>query len=233
VARATDPIAEQLLAGWRAFAFPGGEEAARSIRALAWEEEGELRASPKARWIPFTARHRVEAAATTFRWDAMIGTGALTRTAVTDACDDRHGWSVARAAGFLPVARVEGPEMDRGQVQRWLADVGRCPSALLVHPRLEASSAGGRWLRLRDAAGPADAVVELELGPEGGPVSMRGVRPSLQGRKFVLRAWSGRMGAPVEWEGFRVPTALEASWTYPEGEFVTFQAVGKPIRAER
>jgi hypothetical protein len=123
--------------------------------------------------------------------------------------------------------------MDRGQVQRWLADLGRCPSALLLHPRLEASSAGGRWLRLGDAAGPADAVVELEMGPEGGPVSMRGVRPALQGRKFVLRPWSGRMGAPVEWEGLRVPTSLEASWTYPEGEFVTFRGVGKPIRAER
>jgi hypothetical protein len=233
VARALDPIAEELLAGWRAFALPGGEEAARAVRALAWEEEGELRASPKARWTPFTARYRVEAAATTFRWDASIGKGALTRTGVTDACDDGHGWSAARAAGIVPVARFQGPEMDRGQVQRWLADLGRCPPALLVHPRLEAASAGGRWLRLRDAGGPPDAVVELELGPEGGPVAMRGLRPSLQGRKFVVRPWSGRMGTPLEWEGFRVPTIVEASWTHPEGTFVTYRAVGKPIRAER
>ena len=157
----------------------------------------------------------------------MIGTGALTRTAVTDACDDRHGWSVARAAGILPVARVEGPEMDRGQVQRWLADLGRCPAALLLHPRLEASSAGGRWLRLRDAAGPADAVVELELGPEGGPVAMRACGPPCRDGSSS-RPWAGRMGAPVEWEGLRVPTSLEASWTYPEGEFVTFRGVGSP-----
>jgi hypothetical protein len=41
------------------------------------------------------------------------------------------------------------------------------------------------------------------------------------------------MGTPVEWEGFRVPTTVEASWTHPEGEYVTYRALGKPIRAER
>jgi hypothetical protein len=233
VALPLDPVAETLLAGWRAWAFPGGEEAARGIGAVEWSEKGELRSSAKARWIPFTARHRCEAARTTFRWEAMLGTGALTRTAITDACDDRHGWSVAKAAGFLPVARVEGPEMDRAQIQRWLADLGRCPGALLLHPTLEASSAGGRWLRLRDAAGPAGATVELEIGPDGGAVAMRAVRPGLQGRKFVENPWSGRMGGAIEWEGLRVPTTLEASWTYPDGEFVAFRGEGTPVRAER
>ena len=233
MANALDPVAESLLAGWRAFAFPGGEDAARAIRAVAWTEQGELRSSARAKWLTFTASHRLEAARTSFRWEAMIGTGALTRTAVTDACVDRHGWSVARAAGLIPVARVEGPEMDRAQIQRWLADLGRCPSALLLHPTLEASSAGGRWLRMRDAAGPAQASVELEMGPEGGAVAMRAVRPGLQGRRFVESPWSGRMGGTVEWEGLRIPSTLEASWTYPDGEFVAFRGTGVPVRAER
>jgi hypothetical protein len=230
---ARDPVAESLLSAWRVRAFPGGEEAARAIRAVEWTEKGELRSSPRARWIPFTARHRTEAARTSFRWEAMLGTGLLTRTAVTDACDDGHGWSTARAAGLVPVARVEGPEMDRGQVQRYLADLGRCPGALLLHPRLEASSAGGRWLRLRDAGGPDGATVELELGDEGDATAMRAVRPALHGRKFIERPWSGRMGEPVLWEGLRLPTRLEASWQTPEGEYVAYRAEGTPIRAER
>jgi hypothetical protein len=233
VIRTLDPAAEALVAGWRAFAFPAGEEAARAIRAVEWTEEGELRSSPRARWIPFTARHRIDAARTSFRWDAVLGTGALTRTAVTDACEERRGWSVAKAAGILPVARAEGPEIDRGQILRYLADLGRCPVALLLHPTLEASSAGGRWLRLRDAAGPPGAWVELEMGEAGGAVAMRAVRPAMEGRKFQERGWSGRMGGAVEWEGLRLPTTLEASWTYPEGSVVTYRAVGTPVRAER
>jgi hypothetical protein len=157
----------------------------------------------------------------------------LTRTAVTDACDERHGWSVAKAAGILPVARVEGPEMDRAQIQRYLADLGRCPAALLLHPTLEAASAGGRWLRIRDSAGPAAAEVELEMGPDGGAIAMRAVRPGLHGRKFIERPWTGRMGAPLEWEGLRMPTTMEASWTFPEGEFVAFRGRCAVIRAER
>ncbi len=35
------------------------------------------------------------------------------------------------------------------------------------------------------------------------------------------------------WEGLRLPTTLEASWTYPDGEFVAFRGTGVPVRAER
>ena len=56
-----DPAAERLLSAWRAWAFPYGEEPARRIRAVEWEERGQIRASLKARWMPFTARQRTEA----------------------------------------------------------------------------------------------------------------------------------------------------------------------------
>lgn len=233
MARALDPAAESLLARWRAWVFPAGEEPARGIDAVEWSEEGELRSSPRARWIPFSARDRIESSRTTFRWDAVLGTGALTRTAVTDACDGGRGWSVAKAARVLPVARVTGPEMDRAQVMRWLADVTRCPPALLLHPGLEAASAGDGRLRLRVAGAPEGAEVEVGIAPDGAPVSVRGMRPGLEGRRFVVRPWSGSMAAPVGWEGLRVPTRLEASWEYPEGVVVTFRAAVTPVRAVR
>ncbi len=233
MARALDPGAERLLARWRAWAFPGGEEAARSIRAIAWEEKGEIRSSLKARWMPFTARQRSEATRSAFRWDATIGTGALTRTTVTDAYEDGHGWLVARAAGVLPVARIQGPETDRGEIQRYLADLGRCPTALLLHPTLELASVAEGVLRVRDAAGPPGATVDLELGPHGAPVAVRATRFRAQGRKFVEGPWSGRMTGAREWEGLRVPVGLTVSWHLPEGEFEYFRGDATPVRAER
>jgi hypothetical protein len=233
LARAADPVAGALLTAWRAYALPGGEEAARRIRAVAWTERGEIRSSAKARWIPFTASQRTEAARTSFRWDAVLGTGALTRTAVTDACEDRHGWSVAKAAAIVPVARAEGPDLDRGQVQRYLADLGRCPSALVLHPDVEVASAGGRWLTVRDAGGPPEATVDLEMGPEGAPVAVRASRPRMVGRKLVRTPWSGRMGEFREWEGLRVPVRLEVSWHLPEGELLYFRGEATPVRVER
>jgi hypothetical protein len=233
VARALDPAAERLLSAWRAWAFPGGEEPARRIRAVEWEERGEIRSSLKARWMPFTARQRTEAWRSSFRWDAVIGTGALTRTAVTDAFEDGQGWLTAKAAGVLPVARIRGPETDRGELQRYLADLGRCPTALLLHPGLEVESAGERTLRVRDAGGPPGATVDLEMGPEGWPIAVRAMRFRAHGRTFVEGPWSGRMSAPVEWEGLRVPTGLSVSWHLPEGEFEYFRGQGTPVRAER
>jgi hypothetical protein len=233
VARALDPAAEALLARWRAWAFPGGEEAARTIRAVEWREAGEIRSSLKARWMPFTATQRSDATRSAFRWDAVIGTGALTRTAVTDAFEEGRGFLTARAAGVVPVARIEGPETDRGEIQRYLADLGRCPTALLLHPTLEFASAGEGVLRARDAAGPEGATVDLELGPEGAPVAVRAMRFRAQGRRFVEGPWSGRMTGAQEWEGLRVPVGLTVSWHLPEGEFAYFRAEGTPIRAVR
>ncbi len=233
MARALDAAAEERLGRWRACVFPGGEEAARAIRAVEWSEAGEMRSSPKARWMPFTATQRTDATHSAFRWDAVIGTGALTRTAVTDAYEDGRGWLTARAAGIVPVARIQGPETDRGELQRYLADLGRCPSALLLHPTLEFASAGDGVLRARDAAGPEGATVDLELGPEGAPVAVRAMRFRAQGRRFVEGPWSGRMTGFQEWEGLRVPTGLSVSWHLPEGEFAYFRGTSTPIRAVR
>jgi hypothetical protein len=233
VARALDAAAEAMLARWRAFVFPGGEESARTIRVVEWREVGEIRSSLKDRWMPFTATQRSDATRSAFRWDAVIGTGALTRTTVTDAFEDGRGWLTARAAGIVPVARIQGPETDRGEMQRYLADLGRCPTALLLHPTLELASVGPGTLRARDAAGPAGATVDLEVGPDGAPIAVRAMRFRAQGKRFVEGPWSGRMAGFREWEGLRVPVGLAVSWHLPEGEFAYFRAEGTPIRAVR
>jgi hypothetical protein len=233
LARALDPAAEALLAAWRAFVLPCGEEEARRARAVAWSEKGEIRSSPRARWMPFTAAQRIEASRSAFCWDAVIGTGALRRTAVTDAYEDGRGWLVARLAGVVPVARIEGPETDQGELQRYLADLGRCPSALVLHPGLELASTEDGWLRVRDAADPHGATVELRVGAEGAPVAVRARRFRSEGKRFVEGPWSGRMGGFREWEGLRMPTTLEVSWHLPEGEFTYFRAEASPVRVER
>lgn len=233
MARVLDAEAGALLDRWRAWAFPGGEEAARAVVAVEWSEAGEMRASPRARWLPFTATQRTDATRSAFRWDAVMGTGLLGRTAVTDAFEDGRGWLSARAAGILPVARIQGPETDRGELQRYLADLARCPTALLLHPTLELAGAGPGVLRARDAAGPEGATVDLEMGPDGGPVAVRAIRHRAVGRRFVEGPWSGRMTDYREWEGLRVPAGLTVSWHLPEGEFTYFRAEARPIRAVR
>ena len=61
---------EELLAGVRAFCLPGGEDAARAIRAIRISERGELRSAPTSRWIPFTAELELDACSSRIRCKA-------------------------------------------------------------------------------------------------------------------------------------------------------------------
>lgn len=64
-----------LLARLRAFYFPGGEDYGRSVAAVRTREKGEMRASPGARWLPFTADQVIEARTSSFRWEACYHGG--------------------------------------------------------------------------------------------------------------------------------------------------------------
>lgn len=59
-----------LLTRMRSFCLPGGEKAATSIRAVRTMQRGEIRMSPEARWITFTAEETTETTHSRFRWEA-------------------------------------------------------------------------------------------------------------------------------------------------------------------
>ena len=217
-------VAPDPLARLRAFCFPGGEEAARRVRAVRTTQRGEFRAAPEARWVPFTAEEVIESTRSSFRWDARIAGGRLGSTVVTDAYEDGHGRLVVKLGGVIPVKRATGPDLDRGELQRYLGAVISCPPALLNHPSLEFAVTGPGTLRVRDLQDQTGATVDLEIGEDGRPLGCHAERPRLAGKRNILTPWSGRAVEFQEWEGLRVASKLEALWHYPEGPFVYFRA---------
>jgi uncharacterized protein DUF6920 len=212
-----------LLARLRAFCFPGGEDAARLVRAVRTRQQGEFRMSPGARWTPFTAEEVIDAGRSAFCWDARFTGGRLGWFSVTDAYEEAHGRLVVRLGGVIPVRKVLGPEVDRGELQRYLAAIVSCPPILLNHGSLEWTAAGPLTLRVRDRGGPTGATVDLEIGEEGRPLGSRADRPRLVGKQTVLTPWLAAGTGFADREGLRVPTRLEASWLFPDGPFPYFR----------
>jgi hypothetical protein len=205
----------------RAFHFPGGEEAARLVRAVKTTQRGEMRTTPEARWMPFTAEEEIDATRSRFRWDARFQGGAL---GVTDAYEDGHGRLVIKLGGVIPVKRMTGPDFDRGELERYLASVMSCPPMLLGNRSLEWTAAGPSTLRVRDRDDRTGATVDLEIGDDGRPLVCRANRPRLVGKQSVPTPWSGTCTESREWEGLRVASRIEAAWQLPEGEFTYFRA---------
>jgi hypothetical protein len=212
-----------LLARLRAFCFPGGEDAARRIRAVRTTEKGEMRMSPKARWIPFTAEQFVDATCSSFRWDARLDPGKITSPVVTDAYEEGHGRLVIKIGGVLPVEKITGPHADRGELQRYLSSIAFCPPILLNHSSLDCNAVGPLTLRVRDREDPTGTTVDIDIGEEGCPLACRADRPRVVGKRAVLTPWSGASREFQECEGLRVAHELEASWLLPEGPFIYFR----------
>jgi len=215
---------DALLARLRAFCFPGGENCARSVSAVRTKEEGEMRASPGARWIPFRADQLIEARKSSFRWEARYQGGRMGWITVTDAYEKGHGRLVVKLGGVIPAERVRGPEVDKGELQRYLASFVLCPSILLNHPSLGWRALGPHSLRVHDRTGPTDATVDVDINEEGCPIACRADRPRTVGKQSVLTPWSASGAEFKEWEGLRAPSRLEVSWGLPEGPFTYYRS---------
>ncbi len=207
-----------LVARLKAYCFPGGEEAARLVRGIKTTQHGEIRMGPEARWNVFTAEEFVDATNTAFCWEARLGTGLLASVRVTDAYENGHGRLVVKK-GPVQLKKLLGPEVDKGELQRYLGYIIYCPSMLLNNPWLDLSAAGPLTLRVRDRRDETDASVDVDISEDGRPLLARAVRPMTVGSRVILTPWSASGSEPQEWDGLRVPRLMEASWSPPEGSF--------------
>jgi hypothetical protein len=217
------PEVQNLLESLRAFCFPGGEEAARRVLGVKTTGRGELRMSPEARWTSFTAEERIEATQSRFCWEARFGGSRLGSYVITDAYERGHGRLTIKLGGVLTVKKLTGPEVDQGEIQRYLSSILMCPSILLHHASLQFALAGENVLQVRDANDPTGATVDIEVADDGLPVACRADRPRLVGKKTLLTPWTGTCQEYREWEGMRVAQHVEACWNLPEGDFTYFR----------
>jgi hypothetical protein len=219
----TRPGSAALADPFRAFALPRGEAAVAGARGVRLTQTGVMIPSPGGRPIPFTAEQTIDAFRSAFRWVAAVRLGPVRLMTATDAYEDGHGSLVVRAFGLVPVMRGEGPDFDRGELQRYLGEAVFCPPALLMHPTLEWTAAGRGAVRLGDRADPTGATVDLTLDAAGGVVTCRADRPRAVGKRTVMTPWVAVSDEPREWSGMRIPTRVVVTWELPEGPYTYFR----------
>src|SRR5262249_3210251 len=161
-----------------------GELAARGVRAIKTIQRGEFRSAPGARWISFTAEEYVDATCSCFCWDARMGTG-LTAVRVMDAYENGHGRLVVKK-GPLKLKELTGPDVDRGELQRYLAYVSYCPALILNNPNLRMEFVGPDLVRVSDKTDKTGATVDLELADTGRILAARAIRPMTLGQRILM-----------------------------------------------
>ncbi len=173
-----------------------------------------MRLGPERRWMPFTAEQRMRSDRTAFVWHARFKMAPLVTAVVEDAFEDGKGRLDAKVWGLVPVAHARGPKVDRGEAQRYLAELPWCPLALWENPELRFRQLDARTVRVWvfDEATSMDLVFD-----DAGDIVR--AHTDARCRDETSEPWGGEFGEYREFGAIRAPSSGHVAWRSPEGDF--------------
>jgi hypothetical protein len=219
-----DPIARHLNQ-----VLPEGAATPDRIRLT---QTGEMVQRPGGRTLQFSAVEELGVHTVEFEWRAAFGPNPLVRVAVVDRFRDGEGLVAAKVWGLVPLVRNTGPDTDRGEAMRYLAELPWVPHALGSNPDLSWRDLDNDLVEVSTPVGERIAGVRLSLDDAGLIRSASAMRPRLAGGESVETPWVGRFGDYVELGGVRVPGSAEVSWELPGGPFTYWRGEVTSLLAE-
>lgn len=121
-------------------------------------QRGCMRQDSHSGWMSFMAQQTISTTACALDWRARTGPAGV--VSVRDALVDGMGVRVCGGWGFPP-AHAESPALTRGEVMRYLAELGLAPAAILGKTSL-------RWR----SGGPDRLNVSVTLSSDGRTASI-------------------------------------------------------------
>ena len=188
---------------------------ARSHARARVAQAGEMRLKPEGKWLPFTAEQWFATEEVAFCWHARVKMAPLVTAVVEDAYEGGVGRLDAKLWGKIGLAHADGPAIDRGEIQRYLAELTWNPVALARNPALRFAARDDGSVRVW--TGDAETYVDLRFDAGGDVASIY-----TETRSFGERGptpWEGRFFDYAELGGVRMPRRGEVSWHLPEGLF--------------
>jgi hypothetical protein len=187
---------------------------------------------PGGRRLAFTAVQAIEVGTVEFEWRAGFGPNAFVRVRVLDRYRDGQGLLVAKVWGVIPATRSTGPETDRAEAMRYLAELPWAPQAIGSNQELSWRDLEDGSVEVSTLVGGKATSVRLTFDEAGLIQSASGLRPRLAGRRSVETPFLGTFGDYVELGGVRVPGSAEVSWDLPEGPFTYWRGEVTSLVAE-
>ena len=195
-------------------------------------QSGEMFRRPGDKPLEFKAVQEYAVPAVEFEWRATFGPNPMVRLTVVDRYRDGEGSLSARVWGLVPVTRNSGPDTDRAEAMRYLAELPWVPHAIGSNPELSWRDLEDGSVEVSTLVGGRAASVRHSID-EGGLIrSASGLRPRLAGRTAIETPFTGKFGDYVQLGGVSVPGSAEVSWDLPEGPFTYWRGELTSLEAE-
>ncbi len=142
---------------------------------------------------------------------------------VVDSFEGGRGALTAKLFGIIPVARSRGPEADKGEALRGLAELPWRPFAFREAPGFNWEATAADKLRATYDDGKTRATFEFEVDAEGRVLGGTAAsRPRSVGKSVVDTAWSGAFREYRMFDRMQVPTAAESRRGHQQNQAVTW-----------
>ncbi|MDQ2093561.1 DUF6544 family protein [Rhodalgimonas zhirmunskyi] len=192
-------------------------------------QQAEIEMRPGAGFSPIPARQVIALSAPGFLWQARQPLlGPIPAAQVIDSYAAGQGLLAVRILGAIPVATATGPEIDRAEEMRYLAELPWAPDAALLNPALNWTvTETGFTVSL-----PSGASVDFELNDAGHMTTMRANGRPATGPDggFELLDWEGHFSDFTRMDGRLIPKRGEVGYIrdgtytpYWRGEVTSWQ----------
>ena len=192
-------------------------------------QEGRMWFRPGARPRAFTATQVLWARRPDFTWRARFPMLGPLGIRVLDETRGGRGRLEVRAAG-IPLQRRAGPEIDLGEMLRYLAELAWVPFAMTANPSLTWTAGPDEACAIVTApAGDATARLVTRFSPLGDVLHVScDARPRDAGA--APAPWAGDFGDHRAMGGVRIPTRGSVRWELGTGPFTYWEGTVTGLR---
>ncbi|WP_423747155.1 DUF6544 family protein (plasmid) [Haladaptatus sp. SPP-AMP-3] len=192
------------------------EDGQPHVQVVRLHQRGEFRlGGPDSAWRPLVADQYVTTRPPGFVWDANIDVLPRVPARVLDCYEGGDGVLRAWLVGGVPVANAgPSPEMDAGELLRYLAEAVWYPTALLPAQGVEWEAIDGRSARATLEHRSASASVVFHFNEHDEIERVTAERYRMEDERY--ESWTGHFRDYRERNGRRIPVKAEVGWGLPD-----------------
>ncbi len=191
---------------------------AERVSTVRLRQTGRFRQTENGQWMPFNAVQYYSVDPPAFVWRARFDMAGLPLIEVRDSYIEGEGKTRVRAAYVVPFGSESGPEVDQGDLLRFLNETMWFPSAALSDyiqwEPIESDSA-----RATMTYGRVTASAVFEFNENGDLVDMSAQRFGKFDGGYSLETWTTPIQAHADFGEFRLPSHGTGIWELESGNF--------------